>query len=432
MPNKKTQKKFLKAIQKTSNKYKEILSPTSIDAATKESNDSISTLISSSLETIHLLPHEKFSTKAIHSGNSQDNLTGSLVPPIYLTTTYAQNAPGNLKNGYDYSRSVNPTRETVEACIKELEYANHCLVFSSGCSAINCVLSLLKAGDHVLYCDDVYGREVVKLREDVNIEFADMTDLKALQNRIRSNTKMIFLESPTNPTLKIINIQKVSEIANKDILVVVDNTFASPYLQSPLKLGADICLNSCTKFIAGHHDVIMGSVSCNRSDLLGKMLYVRTYYGYVPGAFDCYLCLRGLKTLKVRMVEHCKNTYIIAKYLEKHPKIIKVLYPGLESHPGHELAKVQMKGFGGMLGFYLKGNKEDVKKLCQNVKVFTCAASLGGVESLITVPDIMTHPDLEFEIKEHLGINDNLVRLSVGIENAEDLIEDLEQALDKL
>lgn len=269
------------------------------------------------------------------------------------------------------------------------------------------------------------------MRTDLIVDFVDLTNLSLVSSKLTPKTKMIFIESPTNPMMKIINISEISLLSKKhNIIIVVDNTFASPYLQSPLKLGADICVESCTKFIAGHHDVIMGSAATNSKEIYDKLFHLRTYYGYIPSPFDCYLCLRGIKTLKIRMEEHSKNGLLIAKFLKNHPKIEKVFYPGLEDHPDHELAKKQMRAFGGMLSFYLKGDKNDVRNVCQKVKLFLCAASLGGVESLITVPTSMTHTGLTLEEKSGLGIKENLIRLSVGIEDIDDLIEDLRNALE--
>lgn len=382
--------------------------------------------------------HQGFSTKAIHAGQEPDAVFGGVNVPINLSSTFAQKLPGEPIGPYDYARCGNPTRTAFESAVAACEYAKHGMAFSSGCAAMTCILLLLKQGDHVVVCDDVYGgtqRYMRKVSEDkgmLTFTFVDMTNLDDLKKAIKDNTKMIWAETPTNPTLKVIDIEGVCKIAKEHkLLSVIDNTFPSPYLQSPLQLGADLCVNSVTKYIGGHSDVVMGTVTLNDSDLHDKLKFLSKSFGGVPGPFDCYLALRGLKTLKVRMEQTCKNAAVISRYLEKHEKVEKVIYPGLESHPQHEIAKKQMRGFGGMITFYIKGGLEGARKFLSNVHVFTLAESLGGVESLIESPALMTHFSVPSDKRKELGIDDNMIRISCGIEDIEDMVADLEQALEK-
>ena len=382
--------------------------------------------------------HKGFSTTAIHCGQEPDPVTGGVNVPINLSTTYAQKYPGEPIGPYDYARCGNPTREAFEKALAGVEYAKYGMAFSSGCAALTCILLLLKQGDHVICCDDVYGgtqrymRKIAEEKGMLTFTFVDMTNPDNVAKAIKPNTKLIWIETPTNPTLKICDIEAICKIAKeKEIISVVDNTFPSPYLQSPLQLGADLCVNSCTKYIGGHSDVVMGAITLNDTKLYEQLKFISKSFGGVPGPFDCYMALRGLKTLKVRMEQHCRNAMVIAKYLEKHPKVEKVVYPGLESHPQHEIAKKQMRGFGGMITFYLKGGIEESRKFLSSLKVMTLAESLGGVESLIECPAVMTHGSVPPEIRKELGILDNMIRISVDIEDIEDLVEDVEQALEK-
>lgn len=379
----------------------------------------------------------KFETKAIHAGQKPDPSTGAIMTPITLATTYVQESPG-VHKGYDYSRADNPTREAYEKCLASLENAKYGLAFTSGCATTTTLLLMLKAGDHVICSDDVYGgtfRLFDKVLKDLGLTFTyvDLTKLDALRAAITPKTKMIWIETPTNPLLKVIDIQKVTEVTNaKSIVSVVDNTFMSPYFQNPLDLGASIVYHSTTKYVGGHSDVIGGAIATNSLEIFEKMKFLQKSVGATPSPFDCYLAMRSLKTLAVRMQAHEKNALAIAKYLEEHPKVEKVIYPGLASHPQHEIAKKQMHGFGGMMSIVLKGDLNSAKKFLENVRIFALAESLGGVESLIEHPAIMTHASVPAENRKALGILDTLIRLSVGIENQDDLIEDLKQALAKI
>ena len=302
---------------------------------------------------------------------------------------------------------------------------------------MTCVCFLLKSDDHIICCDDVYGgtqrylRHIGVKKHGLTVDFVDLTDLAKVEKALTEKTKMIIIETPTNPTLKVCDIEALCKFAkDKGLISVVDNTFAGPFLQSPLLLGADICLNSCTKYIGGHCDIIMGTLTTNSESLRDELYFLQKSFGGIPSPFECYLALRGLKTLKLRMEEHCKNAKIIVEYLLNHPKISKVLYPGLPAHPSHLIAKKQMRGFGGMITFYLKSDLEGVKRMCKSLKIFVCAESLGGVESLIETPALMTHASVPKEVRESLGIEDNLLRMSVGIEGIEELLEDLEKGLE--
>jgi len=376
----------------------------------------------------------KFSTKAIHAGQQPDPTTGAIMPPIFQTATYAQNGLGDHK-GYEYSRSHKPTRTALQECIAALEDGKFGLAFASGMAAETAILSLLSAGDHLVACDDLYGGsyrifERVMRRYNVETTYVPAGNIAAYEQAIRPNTKLIWLETPTNPLLRLIDIQAVAEIAHRhNILVVVDNTFASPYFQQPLKLGADIVVHSTTKYINGHSDVIGGALVLNNEEAYESMKFYENAAGNVPSPFDAWLVLRGIKTLAVRMRQHDENARAVAKFLAEHPRVEKVYYPGLPSHPDYELAKRQMSGFGGMVSFQFKGVYADVDKLVRRFKVFSLAESLGGVESLVCHPVSMTHGSIPKEIREARGLTDTLLRLSVGIEDAEDLLADLQQAL---
>lgn len=379
----------------------------------------------------------EFSTKAIHVGQEADPTTGATIVPIYQTSTYTQEAIGQHK-GYEYSRTHNPTRTALESCLASLENGKYGLAYASGCAATTNVMSLLKAGDHVVASDDLYGgtyRLFQKVLTNFGLEFTfvDMTNKEAIENAIKPNTKMMWIETPTNPLLKLCDIAMIAEITkSKGLLLAVDNTFMSPYFQKPLDLGADLVVHSTTKYIGGHSDVVGGAVITSNDELLAKLRFNQNSMGAIPGPFDCWLTLRGLKTLALRMREHNKNAIAIANFLLNHPKIEKVNYPGLESHPQHELAKKQMSGFGGMISFEVKGGLEAGKIMVTNTKLFSLAESLGGVESLIGHPATMTHAAIPREERIKNGLNDGLIRISVGIEDEKDLIEDLENALAKV
>ncbi len=376
--------------------------------------------------------HEGFGTRAIHAGQPPDASTGAVMVPIYQTSTYAQKSPGQ-HTGYEYSRTDNPTRTAYQACVASLEGAQHALAFSSGLAATDCLLHTLKSGDHVLASDDMYGgtfRLFSKVYEQLGITFTyvDMTDLKATAAAFLPTTRLLWLETPTNPMLKLVDIRALSALAKKHgALTAVDNTFMSPYFQKPIELGADIAAHSVTKYMNGHSDVVGGVLAINDKALYERLKFFQNAVGAVPAPMDCFLVLRGLKTLHVRMERHAANAMAIARYLEKHPKIEKVLYPGLESHPQHALAKSQMSGFGGMITFFIKGGLTESKRFLESVRLITLAESLGGVESLIEHPAIMTHASVPPETRKKLGIQDNLIRISVGIEDLEDLRRDLDR-----
>ncbi len=377
---------------------------------------------------------QKFETRAIHAGCEPDSGTGAIMTPIFQTSTYVQESPGKHK-GYDYSRTHNPTRTALEKNIASLEEGNYGLAFSSGMSAITAITQMLSAGDHIICSDDVYGgtfRLFDKVLKKFNLEFdfIDLTRLQSLERYIKNTTKLVWLESPSNPLLKLIDIEATARIAkSRGIVTVVDNTFATPFFQKPLKRGADIVMHSTTKYLNGHSDVIGGALAMNDQELYTKLQFLQNAAGGVPGPFDCFLVLRGIKTLAIRMERHAGNALKIAQFLESHPKVRKVIYPGLSSHPQHELAKKQMSGFGGIVTFFIKGGLETARKFLERVKVFSLAESLGGVESLIEHPAIMTHASLPKEVREKIGISDELIRVSVGIEHVDDLISDLKQAL---
>lgn len=378
----------------------------------------------------------KFNTKTIHGGQQLDPSYGAIMPPIYQTTTYAQSTPGGHK-GYEYSRTHNPTRTALERSFASLENGKHGLAFASGMAAIDAVIKRLKPGDEVISTNDLYGgtyRLFTKVYDKYGIKFhfTGMDKVDKIASYMNQNTKLIWVETPTNPMLNIIDIQAISNLtAGKDILVAVDNTFATPYLQRPLELGADIVMHSATKYLGGHSDVVMGALIVNDDALAEDLAFLQNASGAVSGPQDCFLMLRGIKTLHLRMQRHCENGKIIAEYLANHPKIEKVYWPGFADHPNHDIAKSQMKDFGGMLSFVTKGNDYDEAiRIVENLKLFVLAESLGGVESLSGHPASMTHASIPKEEREKTGVVDSLIRLSVGIEDAEDLIADLKQALD--
>lgn len=378
-----------------------------------------------------------FSTRAIHAGQEPDPSTGAIMTPLHLSSTYAQSSPGVCK-GYEYSRTSNPTRRAYEDCLASLEEGIRGFAFASGCAAMTTTMHLLDSGDHVLAGDDMYGGtfrlfDKVIRKNGIDFSFIDLTDLSSLEKHITPKTKMIWVETPTNPTLKLVDIEAVSSFAkSKGILVVVDNTFMSPYFQKPLTLGADITLHSTTKFVGGHSDLVGGAVVVKSQELADEYQFLTNSLGAIASPFDSYMAMRSLKTLSLRMEAHQKNGLKVAEFLSSHDKVDKVIYPGLESHPQYILAKKQMTGFGGMITFYLKGGLDEAKKFLETVEVFSLAESLGGVESLIEHPAIMTHTSVPAKTRAELGINDSLVRLSVGIEDIEDLLNDLKSALNQI
>lgn len=376
-----------------------------------------------------------FATRAIHAGQTPDPSTGAIMTPVYLSSTYVQASPG-VHKGYEYSRTSNPTRKAYEDCLASLEDGTHGFAFASGCAATTTALHMLKQGDHVIAGDDLYGgtfRLFDKVLQHNGLQFSylDLTRPELLNEAIRPETKMIWIETPTNPTLKLVDIKRVCEIAHKkNIIVAVDNTFMSPYFQRPLSLGADMVVHSTTKYVGGHSDMVGGALVTNKKEIAEKIAFLSNSMGGIQAPFDAFLCMRSLKTLPIRMKSHEKNAIEVAHFLEKHPKINWIRYPGLTSHPQHELAKQQMLGFGGMITFTLKGGLEESRRLLENVKIFALAESLGGVESLIEHPAIMTHASVPADIRKQLGIDDSLVRLSVGIEDITDLLDDLKSALE--
>lgn len=377
----------------------------------------------------------KFNTKTIHGNQTDDKAYGAVMPPIYQTTTYRQSSPGKHK-GYAYSRSANPTRTALEQALASIENGTYGLAFGSGMAAIDAVLKLLKSGDEVIANWDLYGgtyRLFTKIFEGFGIafHFVDMANPTHIEAVINANTKLIWIESPTNPMMNIINIEAVATIAKKyGALLAVDNTFASPYLQQPLNLGADIVMHSATKYLGGHSDVVLGALVVKDADLAQKLYFIQNSSGAICGPQDCFLVLRGLKTLHVRMQRHCENGRAIAEYLKRHPKIEKVYWPGFEDHPNHAVAKAQMKDYGGMVSFVTHGNDyQEAIKIVENLKLFALAESLGGIESLAGHPASMTHASIPKEEREKIGVVDALIRLSVGIEDKDDLIADLEQAI---
>jgi len=379
----------------------------------------------------------KFNTKTIHGGQEHDKAYGAVMPPIYQTSTYAQSTPGGHK-GYEYSRTHNPTRHALENAFASIENGNFGLAFGSGLAAIDAIIKLLKPGDEVVSTNDLYGgtyRLFTKIYEAFGIKFhfIGMENADKIEGYINENTKLIWVETPTNPMLNIIDIKSVSKVAKKhNILLAVDNTFATSYLQRPLDLGADIVMHSATKYLGGHSDVVMGALIVKDTELANKLYFIQNASGAICGPQDSFLMLRGIKTLHVRMQRHCENGRKVAEFLENHPKIEKVYWPGFTSHPNHTIAKEQMKDFGGMISFVTKGNDyKEAIRIVENLKIFTLAESLGGVESLSGHPASMTHASIPKEEREKTGIVDSLIRLSVGIEDAEDLIADLKQAIGK-
>ena len=377
----------------------------------------------------------RFNTKTIHGNQKHDETTGAVMPPIFQTSTYAQSSPGKHK-GYEYSRTGNPTRTALENALASIENGNYGLAFGSGLAAIDAVMKLFKPGDEIISTNDLYGgtfRLFTKIFEKYGLKFhfVPMNNTNGIIEKINKNTKLIWVETPTNPMLNIIDIAVTASIAKKhQILLAVDNTFATPYIQTPLDLGADIVMHSATKYIGGHSDLVMGALIVKDKTLSEQLYFIQNASGAVCGPMDSFLALRGIKTLHVRMQRHCENARLIAAYLENHPKVETVYYPGLENHPNHIIAKKQMRDFGGMISFTTKGNNyDDAIHIVENLKFFTLAESLGGVESLAGHPASMTHASIPKEEREKTGVVASLIRLSVGIEAVEDLIEDLEQAI---
>jgi cystathionine beta-lyase/cystathionine gamma-synthase len=376
-----------------------------------------------------------FNSKTIHGGQEPDQAYGAVMPPIYQTSTYAQTTPGGHK-GFEYSRTHNPTRQALERALASIESGDYGFAFGSGLAAMDAVLKLLKPGDEVISTDDLYGgsyRLFTKIFEDFGIQFhfVNMSNPEAVEAGVTSKTKMVWVETPTNPMMNIIDIKTMAQLCKKHkLLLAVDNTFASPYLQQPLVLGADIVMHSATKYLAGHSDVILGSLVTKDSKLAERLAFIQNASGAVPGPMDSFLTLRGIKTLHLRMQRHCENAAQIAKYLQAHPKIEKVYWPGFESHPNHDIAKSQMTDFGGMLSFITKGaDYKAAIQIVEKLKLFTLAESLGGVESLAGHPASMTHASIPKAQREKSGVVDALIRLSVGVEDVRDLIADLEQAI---
>ena len=380
---------------------------------------------------------EGFETRAIHAGQKADPTTGAVMMPIYTSSTYEQESPG-VHKGFDYSRSINPTRKAFEECIASLENGEVGFGFSSGVAAISACVELLSPGDHVIAMNDLYGgtvrlfNEIKTLSQGIEVTYVDMTDMQNVLEAKTDKTKMIFVETPTNPLLRVVDLSAIADFAKaENILSVCDNTFASPYVQQPLNHGIDIVLHSATKYLGGHSDLIAGALVIGKKDdaLVSKMANIVNSLGPITGAFDSYLILRSLKTLAVRMERHSENAMAIAKHFESHKEISEVIYPGLANHPQHDLASKQMNGFGGIISMNIKGGLEKSKSFLERTKIFALAESLGGVESLIEHPALMTHASLPKDRREMIGISDGLVRLSVGLESLDDLIEDIEQAL---
>ena len=377
----------------------------------------------------------KFNTKTIHGGQKHDPAYGSVMPPIYQTSTYAQTTPGGHK-GFEYSRTHNPTRQALENAFASIENGEFGLAFGSGLAAIDAVIKLLEPGDEVISTNDLYGGSYrlftsIFKKFGIKFHFIGMENAGNIENYINDNTKLIWVETPTNPMMNIIDIKACSQIAKKhNILLAVDNTFATPYLQQPLDLGADIVMHSATKYLGGHSDVVMGALAVKDKDLADRLYFIQNASGAVCGPQDSFLVLRGIKTLHIRMQRHCENGKAVAEYLANHPKVENVYWPGFESHPNHQIAKEQMNDFGGMISFTTKGNNyEEAIKIVENLKIFTLAESLGGVESLAGHPASMTHASIPKEEREKTGVVDSLIRLSVGIEDEDDLIADLKQAI---
>lgn len=379
----------------------------------------------------------KFNTKVIHAGVEPDPSTGAIMTPIFQTSTFVQEAPG-IHKGYEYARTQNPTRIALEKCLAELENGSHGICFSSGMAAVDAAIKLLSSGDEVISTNDLYGgtyRSFTKIysRFGIGFHFTDMTDPARIKALINANTRMLWVETPTNPMLNIIDIKAVAEIAREHkLLLVVDNTFASPYLQNPLDLGADIVLHSATKYLGGHSDVVSGALVVKNNALAEQLYFIQNGNGAIPGPQDCFLVLRGIKTLHLRVQRSCENAGAIARFLQKHPKVDKVYWPGFDTHPNHQVARSQMRGFGAMVSFTLKGDDYDAAvSILSNTHVFSLAESLGGIESLIGHPASMTHASIPKEERAKTGLVDSLIRLSVGVEDIDDLLQDLGTALDK-
>jgi len=385
--------------------------------------------------TTFKLSKMKFATKAIHAGQEPDPTTGAIMTPIYQTSTYWQKAPGDNK-GYEYSRGTNPTRRALEDCLAALENAKYGLAFSSGMGATDAVMKLLKPGDEVITGNDLYGgsyRIFTKVFANYGIKFhfLDLSKPEIINDYVNENTRLVWIETPTNPTMQVIDIEKVASITKaKGLILAVDNTFASPYLQNPMDMGATIVMHSVTKYIGGHSDVVMGALMMNDEDLYKKLWFIYNACGATPGPMDSFLVLRGIKTLHLRMKAHCENGRKVAEFLKTHPSVDKIYWPGFTDHPNHDIAKKQMRDFGGMISITLKGaDLKETFRIASSFKVFSLAESLGGVESLINHPVTMTHASIPKEEREKAGVVDNLLRLSVGVEDIDDLIDDLKQAL---
>lgn len=379
-----------------------------------------------------------FATRAVHAGQSPDPTTGAVMTPISLSTTYVQDSPG-VHKGYDYSRSVNPTRQALEACVADLENGKAGFGFASGMSATGTILELIDSGSHVICMDDLYGgsyrlfENVRRRSAGLDFSFADLTDTANLETALRPETRMIWVESPSNPLLRVVDLEAVAAFGKKHGLITVcDSTFASPVVQKPLDLGFDIVVHSSTKYLNGHSDVVGGiAVLGDRADLIEQMGYLQNAIGSVPSPFDAFLVLRSLKTLPLRMKRHCDNAQQIAEHLDRHPNVSRVYYPGLGNHPQHEVARRQMNGFGGMVTFLIDGDLTDAQRFLERCEIMKLAESLGGVETLIEHPALMTHASIPPEIRQQIGISDTLIRLSVGIEDPEDLIDELDHALQR-
>lgn len=388
------------------------------------------------MENYKPFPH--FGTDAIHAGQDPEQWNSkAVVPLISMSTTFKQSAPGEHA-GFEYSRSGNPTRKCLEECIAKLEGAKYAMVFSSGLACTSAITHMLQTGDHIVSMNDVYGGtnryfKQCASRMGIETSFVDCTDAEKVKKSIKPNTKMVWVETPTNPTMQLVDIEAVVSVVRnekKDIFVVVDNTFMSSCMQRPLDFGADIVMHSLTKYMNGHSDAVMGACATNSDEIANRLRFLQNAFGPVPSPFDCYLVNRGLKTLHLRMKEHMKNGLAVAKYLEKHPFVDKVVHPGLESHPQYELGKRQMRGYSGMVSFCIKGGLANAKVFLQSLKVFTLAESLGGFESLAELPSVMTHASVPESERAELGISDTLIRLSVGVEDEEDIIADLKQSLE--
>ena len=378
----------------------------------------------------------KFNSKVIHGGHSSDSLTGAVMPPIYLSSTFKQKSPGDFE--YEYARTKNPTRDILEKLLKEIEVGEYAYAFSSGMAAINCLSDALGKDYHIICSDDVYGGtrrlfdKVKSVNQNIEISYVDLSKENNWKGHIKKNTKMIWLETPSNPLLKIVDVAAItSQLQDTDIFLICDNTFASPYNQQPLTQGADVVLHSSTKYLGGHSDLIGGCIIIKDDKILAeKIQYLQNAVGSIPSPFDCYLLIRSIKTLSVRMERHNKNGMEVAKFLSKHKKIKRVMYPGLENDPNYKIAKKQMSGFGGIVSIEIDTDIAGIKKFLNNLAIFTLAESLGGVESLIEHPGIMTHASIDKKIRDDLGITDGLLRLSVGIEDIEDIINSLTRALE--